>query len=124
MEFALALLSLSPAELEALGWTFADRKRLLDHFVRSGKAVQGKPLDEIDEATVTLRLPQRDVMRLQIFARRELPKAASNAAMINRVLAALDGAIDAKLRPVAAVRRARRSAPAKRRRAGPTTSAD
>src|SRR3546814_14868327 len=88
MEFALALLSLSPAELEALGWTFADRKRLLDHFVRSGKAVQGKPLDEIDEATVTLRLPQRDVMRLQIFARRELPKAASNAAMINRVLAA------------------------------------
>ncbi|OYW89013.1 MAG: hypothetical protein B7Z20_01155 [Sphingobium sp. 32-64-5] len=96
MEFALALLSLSPAELEALGWTFADRKRLLDHFVRSGKAVQGKPLDEIDEATVTLRLPQRDVMRLQIFARRELPKAASNAAMINRVLAALDGAIDAK----------------------------
>lgn len=96
MEFALALLSLSPAELEALGWTFADRKRLLDHFLRSGKAVQGKPLDEIDEATVTLRLPQRDVMRLQIFARRELPKAASNAAMINRVLAALDGAIDAK----------------------------
>src|SRR3546814_12612912 len=85
MEFALALLSLSPAELEALGWTFADRKRLLDHFVRSGKAVQGKPLDEIDEATVTLRLPQRDVMRLQIFARRELPKAASNAAMINQI---------------------------------------
>src|SRR3546814_21158034 len=98
MEFALALLSLSPAELEALGWTFADRKRLLDHFVRSGKAVQGKPLDEIDEATVTLRLPQRDVMRLQIFARRELPKAASNAAMLNRVLAALAGAIDATRR--------------------------
>src|SRR3546814_7950550 len=71
MEFALALLSLSPAELEALGWTFADRKRLLDHFVRSGKAVQGKPLDEIDEATVTLRLPQRDVMRLQIFRSEE-----------------------------------------------------
>jgi hypothetical protein len=26
MEFALALLSLSPTELDALGWTFADRK--------------------------------------------------------------------------------------------------
>ncbi len=32
MEFALALLSVPPDELETLGWTFADRKRLLDHF--------------------------------------------------------------------------------------------
>src|SRR3546814_12478893 len=30
MEFALALLSVSPEELAALGWSFSDRKRLLD----------------------------------------------------------------------------------------------
>ncbi|WP_313041441.1 hypothetical protein [Sphingobium yanoikuyae] len=43
MEFALALLSVPPDELETLGWTFADRKRLLDHFLRSGKAAQRVP---------------------------------------------------------------------------------
>lgn len=93
MEFALALLSLSPAELEGLEWSFADRKRLLDHFLRSGKAVQGKRPEDIGGFVVTLSLPQRDVMRLQRFARRELPKAASNAAMIDRVLAALDKSV-------------------------------
>jgi hypothetical protein len=41
MEIALALLALSPVELEALGWSFADRKRLLDHFLASGKSAQG-----------------------------------------------------------------------------------
>jgi hypothetical protein len=93
MEFALALLALSPAELESLEWTFADRKRLLDHLLRAGKAVQGKRPEDIGRSPVTLRLPQRDVIRLQRFAARELPKAASNAAVIDRVLAALDAAV-------------------------------
>lgn len=92
MEFALALLGLSPGELEALGWTFADRKRLLDHFLRSGKEAQGIRTEDLGRMPIALRLPQRDLERLQRFARRELPKAASNAAMIDRVLAALDAA--------------------------------
>ncbi len=93
MEFALALLALSPAELESLEWTFADRKRLLDHFLRAGKAVQGKRPEDIGRFVVTLRLPQRDIIRLQRFAARDLPKAASNAAVIDRVLAVLDAAV-------------------------------
>jgi len=90
MEFALALLSVRPAELEALGWTFADRKRLLDHFLAAGKVAQGTAPDLLPRLPVELAIPQRDVERLQRFARRELPKAASNAAMLDRVLAALD----------------------------------
>jgi len=90
MEFALALLSVSPAELEALGWTFADRKRLLDHFLACGKAAQSARPKALPTMPIELALPQRDVDRLQHFARRELPKAATNAAVIDRVLAALD----------------------------------
>ena len=90
MEFALALLGLTPVELETLGWTFADRKRLLDHFLASGKAVQGRKVEEIARMPVELAVPQRDVDRLQQFARRELPKAVSNAGVIDRVLNALD----------------------------------
>lgn len=92
MEFALALLSVSPTELEALGWTFGDRKRLLDHFLASGKAAQGSRPEDLPGMPIALTLPQRDVDRLLRFARRELPKAASNAGMIDRVLAALDTA--------------------------------
>ena len=92
MEFALALLSVTPAELDALGWTFDDRKRLLDHFLASGKAAQGVRPDVLATMPIELAVPQRDVNRLQRFARRELPKAASNAAMLDRVLAALDAA--------------------------------
>jgi len=92
MEFALALLSLTPGELRALGWTFADRKRLLDHFLASGKAAQGASPEDLPGMSIELALPQRDVDRLQRFARRELPKAASNAALLDRVLAALDAA--------------------------------
>ena len=92
MEFALALLAVTPAELETLGWTFADRKRLLDHFLASGKAAQGtRPLD-LPKLPIELVLPQRDLDRLQRFACRELPKAATNAAMLDRVGAALDAA--------------------------------
>ena len=92
MEFALALLSVSPIELEALGWTFADRKRLLDHFLAAGKSGQGTPPDALPGLPIEIAIPQRDVDRLQRFARRELPKAASNAAMLDRVLRALDAA--------------------------------
>jgi hypothetical protein len=92
MEFAFALLSVSPAELEALGWTFADRKRLLDHFLASGKAAQGVDIGLLAHTPITLKLPRRDLHRLQRFARRELPKAASNAALLDRVLVALDEA--------------------------------
>lgn len=92
MEFALALLALSPSELEALGWTFADRKRLLDHLLRSGKAAQGIATERLGATPIELNLPQRDVERLQRFARRELPKVASNAGVIDRVLDALDRA--------------------------------
>lgn len=99
MEFALALLSVPPAGLDALGWRLADRKRLLDHFLASGKAAQGLPADRIGRTPITVRLPQRDVDRLQHFARRELPKAASKAAMLDRVLAALDAA--SRRRPAA-----------------------
>lgn len=92
MEFAFALLSLSPTALEALGWTFADRKRLLDHFLRSSKAAQGMAPERLGNTPIELNLPQRDVDRLQHFARRELPRAASKAGVIDRVLAALDQA--------------------------------
>lgn len=92
MEFALALLSVPPGELDALGWTFADRKRLLDHMLQSGRAAQGVRPEALAKMPIELVLPQRDVDRLQRFSRRELPKAASNAAMLDRVLAALDGA--------------------------------
>lgn len=92
MEFALALLSVPPDELQALDWSFADCKRLLDHFLRSGKAAQRVPRDALGQSLITLRLPRRDLTPLQRFARRELPKAASNAAMFDRVLRVRDGA--------------------------------
>ena len=92
MEFALALLAVSPTELAALGWSFADPKRLLDHFLVSGKAAQRARPDELAKTPINLNLPQRDVERLQQFARRELPKIASNAAVIDRVLFALNKA--------------------------------
>ena len=92
MDFALALLSLSPAELRGLGWSFADRRRLLDHFLALGKAAQKARPEQLRTMPIELAVPQRDVDRLQHFARRELPKAASSAAMLDRVLAALDTA--------------------------------
>jgi len=90
MEFALALLSVPPTELDELGWSFADRKRLLDHFLRSGKAAQGVAYEVLGQTLIKLHFPRRDIVRLQRFARRALPKAASNAAMLDRVLRVLD----------------------------------
>jgi hypothetical protein len=92
MEFALALLSVSPDELRGLGWTFADRKRLLDHFLASGKAAQAADPKALGRLAIEMALPQRDVDRLQRFARKELPKAASNAAMLDRVMKSLEAA--------------------------------
>ena len=88
----MALLSLSPADLRTLGWSFADRKRLLDHFLASGRVAQGARPEQLSTMPIELAVPQRDVDRLQLFARRELPKAASNAAMLDRVLTALNTA--------------------------------
>jgi hypothetical protein len=93
MEIALAVLALSPAELEALGWTFADRKRLLDHFLVSGKAAQRQESAALGQARLELRLPLRDVRRLRTFVHRELPKAASNAAVFDRLGAILDAVL-------------------------------
>lgn len=93
MEFALALLSVPPEELEELGWSFADRKRLLDHFLRSGKAAQGVAHEVLGQTLIKLRFRRRDIARLKRFARRALPKAASNAAMLDRVLRVLDGGV-------------------------------
>lgn len=92
MEFAIALLSISPHELEALGWSFADRKRFLDHFLASGRAAQGVKLEHLGKMLIEIVIPKADLSRLQQFAVRELPKAASNAAVIDRVLGALDEA--------------------------------
>lgn len=109
MEFALALLALTPVELEALDWTFADRKRLLDHFLASGKNVQGRKAEDIAKIPIELALPQRDVDRLQHFARRELPKAASNPGVIDflekpyhpeNLLEAIDKACSSSLRSI------------------------
>jgi hypothetical protein len=92
MEIALALLALSPSELEAFGWSFVDRKRLLDHFLASGKAAQHADRSTLGRVLLDLRLPLRDVQRLKTFVRRDLPKAASNAAVIERLSAILDSA--------------------------------
>jgi hypothetical protein len=90
MEIALALLALSPVELEALGWSFADRKRLLNHFLASGKSAQRTDPATLGETRFELRLPLRDVRRLRTFVHRELPKAASNAVVVDRLGAVLD----------------------------------
>ncbi|WP_293975652.1 hypothetical protein [Sphingomonas sp.] len=90
MEVALALLALSPDELAALGWSFAARKRLLEHFLAADKQADVIERTALDRAVLTLRLPLRDVRRLQHFTRRELPKMASRADVIDRLDAVLE----------------------------------
>jgi hypothetical protein len=92
MEVAFALLALSPEELARLDWSFADRKRLLDHLLQSGKQAQSVDRDKLDQTLLRLTLPARDVRRLKRFARRELPKTATNAAVIERLSAVLAAA--------------------------------
>lgn len=98
MEFAIALLSISPRELEALGWSFADRKRFLDHFLASGRVAQGVKPEDLSKTSIEIGVPKGDIVKLQKFAVRELPKAASNAGVIDRVLTALDEATPEKER--------------------------
>lgn len=95
MEFSLALLAVSPAELQTLGWSFADRKRFLDYLLASGKVAQGKTHEELKSVAIPIRLPKSEAEHLQVFARRDLPKAATNAAMLPRV----DKALGHALRP-------------------------
>lgn len=93
MEVALALLALSPDELAALGWSFSARKRLLEHFLAAGKQADALDRETLDRTILTLRLPLRDVRKLQEFARRDLPKMASRADVIDRLDTALDAAL-------------------------------
>lgn len=90
MEFAIALLSISPQELEMLGWSFADRKRLLDHFLASGREAQGTDPEALGATPIELIIPRADLERLRRFAVREFPKAASHAAVADRVLRAIE----------------------------------
>lgn len=93
MEVALALLALSPGELAALGWSFSARKRVLEHFLAAGKQADAIDRAALDRTILTLRLPLRDVRRLQQFARRDLPKMASRADVIDRLETALNSAL-------------------------------
>ena len=93
MEVALALLALSPDELAALGWSFAARKRLLEHFLAAGKEADLIQRESLDQTILPLRLPLRDVRRLRRFTQRELPKMATRADVIDRLEIALDAAI-------------------------------
>src|SRR3546814_8583542 len=71
MEFAIALLSISPQELEALRWTFADRKRLLDHLLASGRAAQGVDPERLGMLPIEISIPRDDLTKMQQFARSE-----------------------------------------------------
>jgi len=94
MEVALALLALSPDELAALGWSFSARKRVLEHFLAAGKQADVVDRMALDQTTLPLQLPLRDVRRLQQFARRDLPKMASRADVLDRLETALNSALD------------------------------
>src|SRR3546814_14794825 len=63
MEFAIALLSISPQELEALRWTFADRQRLLDHLLASGRAAQGFAPERLGMLPIEIRLHTDDLTK-------------------------------------------------------------
>src|SRR3546814_21140051 len=88
MEFALALLSVSPEELEALGWSFTCRKRLLDHFLRSRKAAPLIAPERTGRVPLQLRLTSRDVGRPQHIASRVLPQATSRSGVTDRAIPA------------------------------------
>lgn len=97
MEVAFALLALSPEELARLDWSFADRKRLLDHLLKSGKQAQSVDREKLDQTLLNVTFRARDVRRLKRFARRELPKTATHAAVIERLSAVLEAADPEKI---------------------------
>ena len=68
------------------------RKRLLDHLLQSGKQAQSVDRDKLDQTLLRLALPARDVRRLKRFAQRELPKTATNAAVIERLSTVIEAA--------------------------------
>src|SRR3546814_18840002 len=84
MEVAIALLSISPQELEALRWTFADRKRLLDHLLASGRAAQGVDTARLGMLPIEISIPRDDLTKMQQFAVRELPKARSEERRVGK----------------------------------------
>jgi hypothetical protein len=90
VRFALPFDDIMEIALALLGWSFPDRKRLLDHFLASGKSDQRKDRAALGQTSLELRLPLRDVRRLRSFVHRELPKAASSAALLDRLGAILD----------------------------------
>mgnify|MGYP003583346535 CR=1 FL=1 len=94
---AFALLALSPEELARLDWSFADRKRLLDHLLKSGKQAQSVDREKLDQTLLNVTFRARDVRRLKRFARRELPKTATHAAVIERLSAVLEAADPEKI---------------------------
>ncbi|WP_395336928.1 hypothetical protein WBP06_21010 [Novosphingobium sp. BL-8H] len=96
LEFAIALPSMGPEQIAALGWTRTDRKRLLDHFLAAGRAVQGVDPDHLAEMPIEIALPRRDLDHLRRFAARELPRSARSTAMLDRVLRALDQAVHSR----------------------------
>jgi hypothetical protein len=111
IEFAIALLSISPRELQALRWTFAQRKWLLDHMLACGRSAEGIEPNKLATKQIELRLPNKVLVRLHHFAVRELPKGASNAAVIDRVLTALDEAWHRHERPSHAASSDKQSSP-------------
>ena len=48
--------------------------------------------DKLDQTLLRLALPARDVRRLKRFAQRELPKTATNAAVIERLSTVIEAA--------------------------------
>lgn len=98
MSSRCASVDLAP-ELRALGWTFAQRKWLLDHMLACGRAAEGIEPNKLATKQIELRLPNKGLVRFAAFAVRELPKGASNAAVIDRVLTALDEAWHRHERP-------------------------
>jgi hypothetical protein len=51
------------------------------------------PREALGQTLITLRPPRRDITSLERFARCALPKAASNAAVLDRVLRVLNAAV-------------------------------
>jgi hypothetical protein len=68
-----ASVGLAPRAANA-GATFAQRKWLLDHMLACGRAAEGIEPNKLATKQIELRLPNKDLVRLQHFAVRELPK--------------------------------------------------
>lgn len=74
-----------------MDWSFASRRKLLEHFLDAGKRADRIEPAALDQTLATLRLPRRDLQKLRRFARRDLPRMATRAAVIDRLENALEG---------------------------------